>query len=136
MPETALEWKLEVVVLPSADLDRSLAFYRDRVGFVLDHDVKPAPGVRIVQLTPRGSSCSVVLTEGMGSDAGRPVSGLQLVVRDVELARAELVERGVAVDPVTRMGEGDASAFIYFSDPDGNGWAVQEIRNRGDWLPS
>lgn len=80
MPETALEWKLEVVVLPSVDLDRSLAFYRDRVGFVLDHDVKPAPGVRIVQLTPRGSSCSVVLTEGMGSDAGPPVSGLQLVV--------------------------------------------------------
>ncbi|BBE22651.1 glyoxalase [Arthrobacter sp. MN05-02] len=136
MPETSLEWKLEVVVLASADLDRSIAFYRDRVGFVLDHDVNPAPGVRIVQLTPRGSSCSVVLTRGMGSDVSRPVSGLQLVVRDVELARAELVERGVAVDPVTRMGEGDASAFIYFSDPDGNGWAVQEIRNRGDWLPS
>lgn len=133
MSETSLEWKLEVIVLPSSDIDRSIRFYRDRVGFVLDHDVSPAPGVRIVQLTPRGSSCSVVLTEGMnGGDL--PISGLQLVVRDVESARSELLERGIDVAPVTRMGDGDASAFIYFSDPDGNGWAVQEIRNRDDWL--
>jgi catechol 2,3-dioxygenase-like lactoylglutathione lyase family enzyme len=134
MSETSLEWKLEVVVLPSGDVDRSVAFYRDRIGFNLDHDVSPAPGVRIAQLTPRGSSCSVVLTEGMGGDGNPPISGLQLVVRDVEAARSELIERGVDVAPVTRMGDGDASAFIYFSDPDGNGWAVQEIRNRTDWL--
>jgi predicted enzyme related to lactoylglutathione lyase len=131
---TSLEWKLEVIVLPSSDIDRSMKFYRDQVGFVLDHDVSPAPGVRIVQLTPRGSTCSVVVMEGMGSDGSPPISGLQLVVRDVEAARSELLERGVDVAPVTRMGDGDASAFIYFSDPDGNGWAVQEIRNRGDWL--
>ncbi|MDQ0734991.1 VOC family protein [Arthrobacter agilis] len=134
MPETSLEWKLEVIVLPSSDIDRSIEFYRDSVGFVLDHDVSPVPGVRVVQFTPRGSSCSVVFTEGMGSGASAPISGLQLVVRDVESARLELLERGIDVEPVTRMGEGDAAAFIYFSDPDGNGWAVQEIRNRSDWL--
>jgi predicted enzyme related to lactoylglutathione lyase len=133
MPQTKLEWKLEVIVLPSTDLDRSLSFYRDNVGFHLDHDVTPAPGVRVIQLTPEGSSCSVVLMQGLGEPGRSPIGGLQLVVRDVEAARAELVARGVDVSPIDRMGEGDASSFIHFSDPDGNGWSVQEIRNRSDW---
>lgn len=125
-----MDWKLEVVVVPVTDVDRSRDFYRDRVGFVLDHDVRHG-AVRVVQLTPPGSACSIVMGVGIAASGPGSLTGLQLVVSDIEAARAELLGRGVQVSAVTRLGPGDGGAFAFFSDPDGNGWAVQEIRGRG-----
>jgi len=123
-----VDWKLEVVVVPVSDLERSKAFYRDMVGFTLDHDYQATDAIRIVQLTPPGSACSIVM--GLGIPMGEPGSlkGVQLVVDDVQAARAELVDRGVAVSEVVRLGEGDGGTFVFFDDPDGNTWAVQEYR--------
>ena len=121
-----MDMRLELVPLPARDVDRSLAFYVEQVGFHLDHDVEPGNGMRIVQLTPPGSACSVVIGVGMGAADAPPVSGLHLVVEDVEAARALLSGRGVEVSEVSDMGGG--VRYAYFSDPDGNSWALQEIR--------
>ncbi len=121
-----MDLRLELIPLPSTDVDASKAFYVDRVGFRLDHDVEPGNGMRVVQLTPPGSGCSVVLGVGVAPDAG-PVTGLHLVVDDVEAARAELSGRGVDVSGVVDMG---GVKYAYFSDPDGNSWALQEIPGR------
>jgi catechol 2,3-dioxygenase-like lactoylglutathione lyase family enzyme len=119
-----MEMRLELVPLPTSDVDRSKAFYVDRVGFHLDHDVEPGNGMRIVQLTPPGSACSVVVGVGISDpDAGR-VHGLHLVVDDVAAARTLLLSRGVDVSDVNDMG---GVKYAYFSDPDGNSWALQEI---------
>src|SRR6478752_652931 len=122
-----MDLRLELIPLPSTDVDASKAFYVDRVGFHLDHDVEPGNGMRIVQLTPPGSSCSVVVGVGIGSPDAGPVSGLHLVVDDIEAARAELTSRGVDVSGVDDMG---GVKYAYFSDPDGNSWALQEIPGR------
>jgi predicted enzyme related to lactoylglutathione lyase len=121
-----MDMRLELVPLPASDVDRSLTFYVEQVGFHLDHDVEPGNGMRIVQLTPPGSACSVVIGVGMGAADAPPVSGLHLVVEDVEAARALLSGRGVEVSEVSDMGGG--VRYAYFSDPDGNSWALQEIR--------
>ena len=121
-----MDMKLELVPLPVADVDRSKAFYTDTVGFNLDHDVQPGNGMRIVQLTPPGSSCSIVIGAGMGSstpDDGT-VKGLHLVVDDIGIARVQLLSRGAAVSDVEDMG---GVKYAYFSDPDGNSWALQEL---------
>lgn len=123
-----MDMKLEVVPLPVADPDRSLRFYVDQVGFVLDHDVRPGNGMRIIQLTPPGSACSVVFGSGMGG-GGSPgsIRNLHLVVEDVARARSELVDRGVDVSGVDDKG---GVKYAYFEDPDGNSWALQEIPER------
>ena len=119
-----MDMRLELVPLPSSDVDRSKEFYVAAVGFVLDHDVEPGNGMRIVQLTPPGSACSVVLGVGIGDPAAGPVKGLHLVVDDVEAARTELLGRGVDVSVVDDLG---GVKYAYFVDPDGNSWALQEI---------
>ncbi len=119
-----MDMRLELVPLPSSDVDRSKEFYVDRVGFGLDHDVSPGNGMRIVQLTPPGSACSVVVGVGIGDPKAGPVKGLHLVVDDVEAARSELLGRGVEVSGVDDMG---GVKYAYFTDPDGNSWALQEI---------
>jgi len=125
-----MDWTLEVVIVPVSDVDRAKSFYQDKVGFTLDHDVSQVEGMRVVQLTPRGSGCSVVVGTGLTDAAPGSLKGVQLVVSDIEAARAELVGRGVEVDEIQRFDERDGSAFVHFSDPDGNTWTVQEIRAR------
>ncbi|KAF4411094.1 MULTISPECIES: VOC family protein [Streptomyces] len=129
-----MDMTLEVVLLPVSDVDRSLAFYRDKVGFHVDLDEEVMPGTRVVQLTPPGSGCSIALAEGLPAPTGtsRPGSyhGLQLVVADIEAARAELTGRGLEISEPTRYADQDGATFMYFTDPDGNGWAVQEFRER------
>ena len=135
-----MNWTLEVVVVPVADVDRAKTFYAERLGFNVDHDTIVSEGNRIVQLTPPGSGCSIVVGEGIVPDMP-PGShkGLQLVVPDLRLARGQLVERGVDVSEIRVMGESpspqpdplDNVGFVFFSDPDGNGWAVQQISARG-----
>lgn len=120
-----MDMRMELVPLYSTDVDRSMAFYRDLVGFTVDHDVHPGNGMRVVQLTPPGSACSVVIGVGISEPGAAPVKGIHLVVDDVELARRTLVDNGVAVSAVSDMGGGVRYAF--FSDPDGNSWALQEI---------
>jgi catechol 2,3-dioxygenase-like lactoylglutathione lyase family enzyme len=121
-----MEMKLEVVPLPVSDVELSLAFYKDKVGFNLDHDVQPGNGMRIIQLTPPGSACSIVIGSGMGDDSDRlgSIKNLHLVVKDIDAARAELAARGVDVSEVNDMG---GVKYAYFADPDGNSWALQEI---------
>ncbi len=121
-----MRMRLELIPLPSTDVDRSRSFYVDRVGFVLDHDVEPGNGMRVVQLTPPGSTCSIVIGTGMVDPASPPVQGLHLVVDDIEAASGELRGRGVEVSDVMDVGGG--VKYAYFSDPDGNSWALQEIR--------
>jgi catechol 2,3-dioxygenase-like lactoylglutathione lyase family enzyme len=120
-----MDMRLEVVPLPTADVDRSKAFYIDGVGFVLDHDVQPGNGMRVVQLTPPGSACSIVIGVGMTDPAAPPVHGLHLVVDDVNAVREALAGRGVEVSGVSDLGGGVRHA--YFSDPDGNSWVLQQI---------
>jgi catechol 2,3-dioxygenase-like lactoylglutathione lyase family enzyme len=130
-----MDWTLEVVVVPVSDVDRAKAFYADQVGFTVDHDTVIGEGQRVVQLTPPGSGCSIVIGEGVvppmppGS-----LKGLQLVVSDIQAARDELAGRGVPVSDVQVLGENpgrggplDNVGFAYFEDPDGNAWAVQQI---------
>jgi len=123
-----VEMKLEVVPMPVADVDAAKAFYTERVGFALDHDVRPVEGMRVVQMTPPGSACSVVIGEGLPLGAPGSVRGVQLVVEDLDAARAALAERGVPIGEVMQLGPEGApgSRFAFFDDPDGNGWAVQE----------
>jgi catechol 2,3-dioxygenase-like lactoylglutathione lyase family enzyme len=129
-----MEWKLEVVVVPVSDVDRAKLFYSEQVGFVVDHDTAISDEVRVVQLTPPGSACSIVIGTGIARMTPGSVEGLQLVVSDVKAARAQLAERGVEVSPIRHNENGKWidgrggpwNSFIFFSDPDGNGWAVQE----------
>ncbi len=134
-----MNWTLEVVIVPVSDVDRAKAFYADRVGFNVDHDTKVGGGTRVVQLTPPGSGCSIVVGEGaLPQMEPGSLKGLQLVVKDVRAARSELAERGVEVSEVQSLGENpqpmpdplDNVGFCFFSDPDGNAWAVQQISTR------
>ena len=120
-----MDWKLELVAVPVSDVDRAKAFYVDQAGFVLDHDHTVNENLRFIQLTPPGSACSITIGTGISDKAPGSVGGLQLVVPDADAARAELVSRGVAASEVQDFPWG---RFTFFSDPDGNGWAVQEIR--------
>ncbi len=129
-----MDWKLELVVIPVTDVDRAKHFYHEQVGFVVDHDTRIGDDVRIVQLTPPGSACSIAIGVKMVSAEPGSVQGIQLVVPDIEAARAQLVERGVEVSEVQHFEGaemlpgrgGDWNSFVFFSDPDGNGWTVQE----------
>lgn len=123
--ECVLDMRLELVPLPSTDVDRSKAFYVDRVGFKVDHDVEPGNGMRVVQLTPPGSACSVVIGVGISDPNAAPVLNLHLVVDDVDVARRALLGNGIDVSDVNDMGGG--VRYAYFSDPDGNSWALQQI---------
>lgn len=138
-----MNWTLEVVVVPVSDIDRAKAFYADQLGFNVDHDTKVSDDVRVVQLTPPGSGCSVVIGKGFGVDmpAGS-IKGLQLVVADIEAAHRQLAGKGVEVSEVqvvdgdtSRLSRGgpdlDNVGFVFFNDPDGNGWSVQQISSRG-----
>lgn len=119
-----MDMKLELVPLPVANVDLAKAFYIDQAGFKLDHDVKNGD-MRVVQLTPPGSACSIVFGQGIVKTAPGSVQGLHLVVSDLGAARAQLVERGVDVSPIRDFGGGISMAF--FKDPDGNSWALQHI---------
>lgn len=123
-----MDFKLELVPVPVSDADRSIAFYVDKVGFHLDHDHTVNDDLRFVQLTPPGSTCSIALGKGVVSSAPGSLRGLQLVVSDIHAARAQLLSRGVEVGEVETFPWG---AFVFFSDPDGNAWSVQQILNRG-----
>jgi catechol 2,3-dioxygenase-like lactoylglutathione lyase family enzyme len=127
-----MDWKLEVVVVPVTDVDRAKSFYVGKLGFHLDADTRPTPDLRVVHMTPPGSACSVVVGPTVVSadaDLGSGAS-LQLVVNDIEAARAQLAGRGVEVSPVQTLDPRDGGKFVFFRDPDGNNWAVQEIRER------
>jgi predicted enzyme related to lactoylglutathione lyase len=128
-----MDWTLEVVVVPVSDIDRAVSFYRDQVGFNLDHDTKTAD-MHFVQLTPPGSGCSIVIGDLPAQQEMAPGSlrGLQLVVADAEAARQELIDRGVEVSEITVFDERDGGTFFGFNDPDGNTWAVQQIKTRAD----
>ena len=128
-----MDWTLEVVLLPVTDIDRAVAFYRDQVGFELDHDTRNEH-MHVVQLTPRGSGCSIVIGD-LPSQTEMPpgsIRGLQLVVADAAAAREELRSRGVDASEITVFDERDGGTFFGFADPDGNTWAVQQIRARGE----
>lgn len=129
-----MDYKLEVVVVPVSDVDRAKAFYVDQVGFPVDVDSQPNEHFRVVQMTPRGSGCSVTIGTGLADMAPGTLKGLQLSVADIEAAHAELSGRGVPVSTIQHhdgtgfvdgMG-GDWNSFFFFDDPDGNGWAVQQ----------
>jgi uncharacterized protein YndB with AHSA1/START domain/catechol 2,3-dioxygenase-like lactoylglutathione lyase family enzyme len=125
-----VDFRLEVVVVPVSDVDRAKAFYSRKLGFTVDHDAEPSPGMRVVQLTPRGSGCSIAIGTGIATMAPGSLEGLQLVVSDMDAARAELLARGVELGDVRTLGrEGHPGfRFTFFTDPDGNGWAIQEIK--------
>lgn len=135
-----MNWTLEVVVVPVSDLDRAKAFYSEQLGFNVDHDTKLSEGDRVLQLTPPGSGCSIVLGEGVVPDmpAGS-LKGLQLVVPDIKAAQAQLQQRDVETTEIQVLGRSptpqpdplDNVGFFFFSDPDGNAWAVQQISSRG-----
>ncbi|MBM2615382.1 VOC family protein [Actinoplanes sp. LDG1-06] len=135
-----MQWTLEVIVVPVTDVDRAKQFYADRLGFTVDHDTVVSDDIRIVQLTPPGSGCSVVIGKGaVPNMAPGSLKGLQLVVPDIEAAHKELVANGVEVSDVQVVGENprptphplDNVGFVFFDDPDGNSWAVQQISSRG-----
>ncbi len=136
-----MNWTLEVVVVPVADIDRAKDFYTDKLGFNVDHDTRAGEEVRIVQLTPPGSGCSIVIGNGVADMEPGSLKGLQLVVKDLRAAHAQLVKRGVDIGEIQvydtkgfrPIREGDDLnnvGFVFFNDPDGNGWAVQEITAR------
>ena len=122
-----MDYKLELVGVPVSDVDRAKAFYVDQVGFHADHDHQVNDQLRFVQLTPPGSACSIAMGTGISTMAPGSLQGLQIVVADVDAARAELLERGVAASEVQVF---DWGRFVFFADPDGNGWALQEIGPR------
>jgi catechol 2,3-dioxygenase-like lactoylglutathione lyase family enzyme len=123
----SMDWKLELVSVPVSDVDRAKAFYTDKVGFNADHDHQVNDALRFVQLTPPGSACSIVIGTGITDKAPGSISGLQLVVADATAARNELVDHGVEVSELQDLPWG---RFVFFSDPDGNRWSVQEIPAR------
>ena len=122
-----MDWKLELVAIPVSDVDRAKRFYTEKAGFNADHDQRVREGLRFVQLTPPGSACSIAVGEGIVDTAPGSAQGLQLVVSDVKAAHAELAGRGVNVSEVQDFPWG---SFVYFSDPDGNRWAVQQLPKR------
>ncbi|HJP66148.1 MAG TPA: glyoxalase superfamily protein [Actinomycetota bacterium] len=122
-----MDWRLELVQVPVSDVDRAIAFYTERVGFHLDHDHRVTDELRFVQITPPGSGCSIALGTGLSDMSPGSVKGLQVVVPDVRAARDELVGRGVDVSEVQEFPWG---SFVFFSDPDGNAWSIQQIPPR------
>jgi predicted enzyme related to lactoylglutathione lyase len=122
-----MDWKLELVGVPVSDVDRAKAFYTEQVGFNLDHDHTVSDEIRFVQLTPPGSACSIAIGKGVVDTPPGSLQSLQLVVADADAARAQLVGRGVDASEVQEFPWG---RFVFFKDPDGNGWAVQEIQRR------
>jgi catechol 2,3-dioxygenase-like lactoylglutathione lyase family enzyme len=129
-----MDWKLELVVVPVTDVDRAKRFYSEQVGFVVDHDTRISDDMRVVQLTPPGSACSIAVGSGMTPAPPGSAQGIQVVVPDIETARAELIARGVEASPVRHFEGGawvdgrggDWNSFVFFSDPDGNSWVIQE----------
>jgi catechol 2,3-dioxygenase-like lactoylglutathione lyase family enzyme len=129
-----MDWKLEVVVVPVTDIERARTFYADQVGFHVDHDTRVSEAIRIVQLTPPGSACSIVIGNGLVESVPGSLKGLQLVVADIAAARGQLVERGVRVSEVRHIENGTWldgpggpwNSFVFFDDPDGNSWTIQE----------
>ena len=130
MPDSLpdMDFRLELVSVPVSDVDQAKAFYTEQVGFNLDHDHDVGGGIRFVQLTPPGSPTSIAIGTGMGKATPGSVEGLQLVVTDIEAAHDELEGRGVEVSEIQDFPWG---SFVFFSDPDGNGWAVQQVEPRG-----
>ncbi|MCD2441508.1 VOC family protein [Agromyces sp. SYSU K20354] len=128
-----MDWTLEVVIVPVSDLDRSIAFYRDQVGFALDHDTQNEH-MHVAQLTPRGSGCSIVIGSLPAQQEMAPGSlkGIQLVVADAAAARDELTSRGVECSEIQVIDPRDGGTFFGFADPDGNTWAVQQIKARAE----
>ena len=134
-----MEWKLELVPIPVTDVDRAKAFYTEKIGFEEDLDHSAGGEFRVVQLTPPGSACSIAIGTGIVDTSPGSVQGLQLVVPDVDAARSELLERGAEVSEVQHFdgsawrpgGGGDWNSFAFFSDPDGNGWVLQQSPGRG-----
>lgn len=133
-----MDLKLELVLIPVSDVDRAKAFYTDKVGFNLDVDTEPTEGMRIVQMTPPGSACSICVGKGLEVAEPGSVRGTHLVVTDIEAARAELAERGLDISEITHFEEGgrlpgadpnhrDFYSYADFSDPDGNTWVLQEV---------
>ena len=123
-----MDWKLELVIIPVSDVDRAKAFYTDKAGFNADHDHTVSEEIRFVQLTPPGSACSIAIGKGLVEGEPGSVKGLQMVVADIEAARAELVARGADVSEINDLAWG---RFVFFADPDGNKWAVQQLLSRG-----
>jgi predicted enzyme related to lactoylglutathione lyase len=123
-----MDWKLELVAVPVTDVDRAKDFYAEKAGFSVDHDHTVNDEIRFVQLTPPGSACSITLGKGISEAPPGSAQGLQMVVDDIEAARAELVGRGVEAGEIQDFPWG---RFVFFSDPDGNGWAVQQLPPRG-----
>jgi catechol 2,3-dioxygenase-like lactoylglutathione lyase family enzyme len=125
-----MDYKLEVIVLPVTDVDRAAAFYVDKLGFTLDADTEPAPNFRVVHMTPPGSNCSVVVGPVTYDPANPPATRarVQLVVTDLPAARAELAGRGVETSEIHELSPLDGGSFSYLADPDGNEWAIQEVR--------
>lgn len=123
-----MDYRIELIILPVSDVDRAKAFYADQVGFIVDHDQRVSDDLRFVQLTPLGSACSIAFGEGLVDTPPGSVHGLQIVVADADVAFAELSERGVAVSEVQELAWG---RFVYFSDPDGNAWSLQQLPHRG-----
>jgi predicted enzyme related to lactoylglutathione lyase len=122
-----MDWKLELVAIPVSDVDRAKAFYSEQVGFNADHDHTVSDEIRFVQLTPPGSACSIAFGTGIVHTKPGSLQGLQMVVEDIEAARAELVDGGVEVSEVSEFPWGK---FVFFNDPDGNGWSVQQLPAR------
>jgi catechol 2,3-dioxygenase-like lactoylglutathione lyase family enzyme len=127
-----MDWKLELVAIPVTDVDRAKAFYTEQVGFNADHDHQVSDDLRFVQLTPPGSACSIVIGTGITPAAPGSAQGVQIVVADIEAAHAQLSERGVEVSDIADMQWG---SFVYFRDPDGNGWALQQPVPRAGKTP-
>ena len=123
-----LDMKLELVAVPVSDVDRAKAFYTDKVGFTADHDHTVSDEIRFVQLTPPGSACSIAIGRGIVEGEPGSVRGLQMVVADVEAAHAELVKRGAEVSDIQDL---DWGRFVFFADPDGNKWALQQLPRHG-----
>ena len=127
-----MDWKLELVVVPVTDVERAKSFYIDKLGFQLDADTQPTPDLRVVHMTPPGSACSVVIGPVLAAPGADLGSGarFQLVVSDIGAARAQLIEAGIEASEVQVLDPRDGGKFVFFADPDGNSWGVQEIRER------
>jgi predicted enzyme related to lactoylglutathione lyase len=123
-----MDWKLELVIIPVSDIDRAKAFYTGKAGFNADHDHTVSDEIRFVQLTPPGSACSIAIGKGITDAAPGSVAGLQMVVPDIEAAHDDLVKRGAEVSEIQELAWG---RFVFFADPDGNKWAVQQLLPRG-----
>jgi catechol 2,3-dioxygenase-like lactoylglutathione lyase family enzyme len=129
-----MDWKLELVVVPVTDVDRAKHFYEEQLGFNVDVDSSPSEAFRVVQLTPPGSACSITVGKGLTEAVPGSLKGMQISVGEIDAAYAQLIAKGVEVSPVRNFGAdgwqdgkgGDWNSFIFFNDPDGNGWAIQE----------